>query len=77
MSMDSNNDRDTDFNLWAMSDPKTGQYEVGASTRSPWLGLGDWMVESGGGFISLCLRWWDTTQVWRSKSTGWDDLSPG
>lgn len=39
--MDSNNDRDTDFNLWAMSDPKTGQYEVGASTRSSWLGLGD------------------------------------
>uniref|UniRef100_A0A8D2PWP0 Guanylate cyclase n=1 Tax=Zosterops lateralis melanops TaxID=1220523 RepID=A0A8D2PWP0_ZOSLA len=38
VSMDSNNDRDTDFNLWAMSDPKTGQYEVGASTRSPWLG---------------------------------------
>lgn len=73
--MDSNNDRDTDFNLWAMSDPKTGQYEVGRG--SPWLGLGDGMVGSGGGLISLCLRWWDTTRVWRSKSTGWDDPSPG
>lgn len=31
--MDSNNDRDTDFNLWAMADPKSGQYEVGACTR--------------------------------------------
>ncbi|NXF88745.1 ANPRB protein, partial [Eubucco bourcierii] len=28
VSMDSNNDRDTDFNLWAMADPKSGQYEV-------------------------------------------------
>ncbi|POI21883.1 hypothetical protein CIB84_014371, partial [Bambusicola thoracicus] len=30
VSMDSNNDRDTDFNLWAMGDPESGQYEVGA-----------------------------------------------
>ncbi|KGL82884.1 Atrial natriuretic peptide receptor 2, partial [Tinamus guttatus] len=30
VSMDSNNDRDMDFNLWAMGDPKSGQYEVGA-----------------------------------------------
>lgn len=42
VSMDSNNDRDTDFNLWAMSDPKTGQYEVGASTRFPLFGAGGW-----------------------------------
>lgn len=30
--MDSNNDRDTDFNLWAMGDLESGQYEVGAGT---------------------------------------------
>lgn len=40
--MDSNNDRDTDFNLWAMGDPKTGQYEVEASTRFPLAGVGGW-----------------------------------
>lgn len=34
VSMDSNNDRDTDFNLWAMSDPETGQYEVGSIPES-------------------------------------------
>uniref|UniRef100_A0A8C3E3I2 Guanylate cyclase n=1 Tax=Corvus moneduloides TaxID=1196302 RepID=A0A8C3E3I2_CORMO len=43
VSMDSNNDRDTDFNLWAMSDPKTGQYEVvghysGVEKQIHWLG---------------------------------------
>lgn len=32
VSMDSNNDRDTDFNLWAMGDLESGQYEVGAGT---------------------------------------------
>lgn len=34
VSMDSNNDRDTDFNLWAMGDPESGQYEVGAALGS-------------------------------------------
>ncbi|XP_033928669.1 atrial natriuretic peptide receptor 2 [Melopsittacus undulatus] len=43
VSMDSNNDRDTDFNLWAMSDPKTGKYEVvghysGVEKQIHWLG---------------------------------------
>ncbi|XP_014731054.1 PREDICTED: LOW QUALITY PROTEIN: atrial natriuretic peptide receptor 2 [Sturnus vulgaris] len=43
VSMDSNNDRDTDFNLWAMGDPKTGQYEVvghysGVEKQIHWLG---------------------------------------
>uniref|UniRef100_A0A8B9SA96 Guanylate cyclase n=1 Tax=Apteryx owenii TaxID=8824 RepID=A0A8B9SA96_APTOW len=43
VSMDSNNDRDTDFNLWAMSDPESGQYEVvghysGAEKQIHWLG---------------------------------------
>uniref|UniRef100_A0A493THN2 Guanylate cyclase n=1 Tax=Anas platyrhynchos platyrhynchos TaxID=8840 RepID=A0A493THN2_ANAPP len=33
VSMDGNNDRDTDFNLWAMGDPESGQYEVGGGTR--------------------------------------------
>uniref|UniRef100_A0A8C5X3Q5 Receptor ligand binding region domain-containing protein n=1 Tax=Malurus cyaneus samueli TaxID=2593467 RepID=A0A8C5X3Q5_9PASS len=65
VSMDSNNDRDTDFNLWAMSGPKTGSNEVGPAPGLPpgwgW-GMGWWVW---GGFISLCLRWWDTTQVWR------------
>ncbi|KAM6187848.1 atrial natriuretic peptide receptor 2 [Sarcoramphus papa] len=43
VSMDSNNDRDTDFNLWAMGDPKSGQYEVvghysGVEKQIHWLG---------------------------------------
>ncbi|XP_030323544.1 atrial natriuretic peptide receptor 2 [Calypte anna] len=43
VSMDSNNDRDTDFNLWAMSDPESGQYEVvghysGVEKQIHWLG---------------------------------------
>ncbi|XP_042694387.1 atrial natriuretic peptide receptor 2 [Centrocercus urophasianus] len=43
VSMDSNNDRDTDFNLWAMGDPESGQYEVvghysGAEKQIRWLG---------------------------------------
>ncbi|NXX45386.1 ANPRB protein, partial [Tricholaema leucomelas] len=43
VSMDSNNDRDTDFNLWAMADPKSGQYEVvghysGVEKQIHWLG---------------------------------------
>ncbi|NWQ70736.1 ANPRB protein, partial [Neopipo cinnamomea] len=43
VSMDSNNDRDTDFNLWAMSDTKTGKYEVvghysGVEKQIHWLG---------------------------------------
>ncbi|XP_032532207.1 atrial natriuretic peptide receptor 2 [Chiroxiphia lanceolata] len=43
VSMDSNNDRDTDFNLWAMSNPKTGKYEVvghysGVEKQIHWLG---------------------------------------
>uniref|UniRef100_A0A8C7EE62 Guanylate cyclase n=1 Tax=Nothoprocta perdicaria TaxID=30464 RepID=A0A8C7EE62_NOTPE len=43
VSMDSNNDRDTDFNLWAMGDPQSGQYEVvghysGAEKQIHWLG---------------------------------------
>lgn len=35
VSMDGNNDRDTDFNLWAMGDPESGQYEVGGGTGGP------------------------------------------
>uniref|UniRef100_A0A452H9D0 Guanylate cyclase n=1 Tax=Gopherus agassizii TaxID=38772 RepID=A0A452H9D0_9SAUR len=31
VSMDSNNDRDTDFSLWVMGDPENGEYEVGAA----------------------------------------------
>ncbi|KAM6328625.1 atrial natriuretic peptide receptor 2 [Alca torda] len=43
VSMDSNNDRDTDFNLWAMGDPESGQYEVvghysGVEKQIHWLG---------------------------------------
>ncbi|XP_061873559.1 atrial natriuretic peptide receptor 2 isoform X3 [Colius striatus] len=43
VSMDSNNDRDTDFSLWAMGDPKSGQYEVvghysGVEKQIHWLG---------------------------------------
>ncbi|XP_068278216.1 atrial natriuretic peptide receptor 2 [Nyctibius grandis] len=43
VSMDSNNDRDTDFNLWAMGDLKSGQYEVvghysGVEKQIHWLG---------------------------------------
>lgn len=76
MSMDSNNDRDTDFNLWAMGDPESGQYEVGAGSRILLVpGTGGW--DAGGGLSFLCCRWWDTTQAWRSRSTGWDDPSPG
>lgn len=81
VSMDSNNDRDTDFNLWAMGDPESGQYEVGAGTGIlTAAGAGGWDAGGWGGggeLSSLCRRWWDTTQVWRSRSTGWDDPSPG
>ncbi|XP_009323138.1 PREDICTED: atrial natriuretic peptide receptor 2, partial [Pygoscelis adeliae] len=35
VSMDSNNDRDTDFNLWAMGDPESGQYEWGPNPSVP------------------------------------------
>lgn len=35
VSMDSNNDRDTDFNLWAMADTQIGQYEVGGWQWDP------------------------------------------
>ncbi|KAM7074305.1 atrial natriuretic peptide receptor 2-like isoform 2-T2 [Ciconia maguari] len=43
VSMDSNNDRDTDFNLWAMGDLESGQYEVvghysGVEKQIHWLG---------------------------------------
>ncbi|KAM6301793.1 atrial natriuretic peptide receptor 2 [Podargus strigoides] len=43
VSMDSNNDRDTDFNLWAMGDLQSGQYEVvghysGVEKQIHWLG---------------------------------------
>ncbi|KAM9251031.1 atrial natriuretic peptide receptor 2 [Cariama cristata] len=43
VSMDSNNDRDTDFNLWAMGDTESGQYEVvghysGVEKQIHWLG---------------------------------------
>ncbi|NXN91867.1 ANPRB protein, partial [Rhinopomastus cyanomelas] len=43
VSMDSNNDRDTDFNLWAMANPESGQYEVvghysGVEKQIHWLG---------------------------------------
>ncbi|KAM6230679.1 atrial natriuretic peptide receptor 2 [Porphyrio hochstetteri] len=43
VSMDSNNDRETDFNLWAMGDPESGQYEVvghysGVEKQIHWLG---------------------------------------
>ncbi|KAM6227625.1 atrial natriuretic peptide receptor 2 [Spheniscus humboldti] len=43
VSMDSNNDRDADFNLWAMGDPESGQYEVvghysGVEKQIHWLG---------------------------------------
>lgn len=31
MSMDGNNDRDTDFNLWAMGDLASGVFEVGCA----------------------------------------------
>lgn len=50
MSMDSNNDRDTDFNLWAMGDPESGQYEVGAGTGIlPASGDGGWDAVGWGG----------------------------
>ncbi|CAM4553713.1 unnamed protein product [Lepidochelys olivacea] len=43
VSMDSNNDRDTDFSLWVMGDPESGEYEVaghyaGAEKKLNWLG---------------------------------------
>ncbi|XP_050799523.1 atrial natriuretic peptide receptor 2 isoform X2 [Gopherus flavomarginatus] len=43
VSMDSNNDRDTDFSLWVMGDPENGEYEVaghyaGADKKLNWLG---------------------------------------
>uniref|UniRef100_A0A452H7X1 Guanylate cyclase n=1 Tax=Gopherus agassizii TaxID=38772 RepID=A0A452H7X1_9SAUR len=43
VSMDSNNDRDTDFSLWVMGDPENGEYEVaghyaGAEKKLNWLG---------------------------------------
>ncbi|XP_065454652.1 atrial natriuretic peptide receptor 2 isoform X5 [Chrysemys picta bellii] len=43
VSMDGNNDRDTDFSLWAMGDPESGEYEVaghyaGAEKKLNWLG---------------------------------------
>ena len=52
VSMDSNNDRDTDFNLWAMGDLESGQYEVGAGTGIlPAAGTGGW--DAGGGSSAL------------------------
>ncbi|XP_074852015.1 atrial natriuretic peptide receptor 2 isoform X2 [Carettochelys insculpta] len=43
VSMDSNNDRDTDFSLWAMGDPQSGEFEVaahyvGAEKKLTWPG---------------------------------------
>ncbi|XP_067399642.1 atrial natriuretic peptide receptor 2 isoform X2 [Emydura macquarii macquarii] len=43
VSMDSNNDRDVDFSLWAMGDPESGAYEVaghyvGAEKKLNWPG---------------------------------------
>lgn len=82
VSMDSNNDRDTDFNLWAMADIQIGQYEVGVGTGILLTArAGSWDAGGWGGvgweLSSLCYRWWDTTRVWRSRSTGWDAPSPG
>lgn len=73
--MDSNNDRDTDFNLWAMGDPESGQYEVGAALGSCW-GLGNSVGGRGWAQLSPC-RWWDTTRVQRSRSAGWGGPSAG
>ena len=74
VSMDSNNDRDTDFNLWAMGDPESGQYEVGAALGSCW-GMGAVYV---GVWAQLSPhRWWDTTRVQRSRSAGWGGPSAG
>uniref|UniRef100_A0A674JNS2 Atrial natriuretic peptide receptor 2 n=1 Tax=Terrapene triunguis TaxID=2587831 RepID=A0A674JNS2_9SAUR len=37
VSMDGNNDRDTDFSLWVMGDPESGEYEVaGQSLGAVW-----------------------------------------
>lgn len=65
VSMDSNNDRDTDFNLWAMGDPESGQYEVGAGTgmlpaaRAGGRDAGGWggvsaLFAVGGGTLLRC-----------------------
>ncbi|XP_025031748.1 atrial natriuretic peptide receptor 2 [Python bivittatus] len=48
VSMDQNNDRDTDFNLWAMADVKSGEYQVvghyiGSEKQLKWLGPIHWV----------------------------------
>ncbi|EMP26968.1 Atrial natriuretic peptide receptor 2 [Chelonia mydas] len=52
VSMDSNNDRDTDFSLWVMGDPESGEYEVaghyvGAEKKLNWLGRPIHWVKGG------------------------------
>ncbi|XP_063152017.1 atrial natriuretic peptide receptor 2 isoform X3 [Candoia aspera] len=48
VSMDQNNDRNTDFNLWAMADVKSGEYQVvghyiGSEKQLKWLGPIHWV----------------------------------
>uniref|UniRef100_A0A670JTS9 Guanylate cyclase n=1 Tax=Podarcis muralis TaxID=64176 RepID=A0A670JTS9_PODMU len=48
VSMDDNNDRDTDFNLWAMADVESGKFQVvghyvGAEKQMNWLGAIPWV----------------------------------
>ncbi|KAJ6663056.1 hypothetical protein lerEdw1_010877 [Lerista edwardsae] len=48
VSMDDNNDRDTDFDLWAMADVESGQYQVvghyvGPEKEMTWLGPIRWL----------------------------------
>ncbi|XP_042307538.1 LOW QUALITY PROTEIN: atrial natriuretic peptide receptor 2 [Sceloporus undulatus] len=48
VSMDKNNDRDTDFDLWAMTDLESGKYQVvghymGAEKQMKWLGPIHWV----------------------------------
>ncbi|XP_054842332.1 atrial natriuretic peptide receptor 2 [Eublepharis macularius] len=47
VSMDSNNDRETDFNVWAMADVESGEYQVvghyvGSEKQINWLGPIQW-----------------------------------
>ncbi|XP_062984886.1 atrial natriuretic peptide receptor 2 [Elgaria multicarinata webbii] len=48
VSMDENNDRDTDFDLWAMADAESGEYQmvghyVGSEKQMNWLGPIRWV----------------------------------
>ncbi|XP_058028494.1 atrial natriuretic peptide receptor 2 isoform X3 [Ahaetulla prasina] len=48
VSMDQNNDRDTDFNLWAMMEGESGEYQVvghyvGSEKQLKWLGPIHWV----------------------------------